>query len=326
MKAIDRLWPNVEEMNKVSTLLAGQRNLNEWETLRLERHLGAALKKAAVFEATRTDLLGQCDTDEEREVMLDRLMRVPANEITRLRKLESGNRVAALRELLNKYKPGNGGHDKHHFDRTAVYSPFDAGEKFDHLGLKRRPRIVYEVIDRMLHAVLHPQDNKPIFFRRTKYKVQKWDDYMRQIRSEGRESMIKVLVTLLLNWNPRRMISGIEEAGKWLGLSIAEVARRSGLSKSRVKEALRNLERTDILWTGKQKRTYDKQTGQWRGYAVVRAFKPTLFAALEIDQKVWKARAYVPKPQTQKDLDIDAQATGMRSVADVLDMINSAVG
>ncbi len=321
---IKRHWPNIEKMESVAVDMKKNRGLTHWEMVHLNRHLTVLTKKAEIFEATRTDLLGQCSSDEEREFLLGQIMLVPAKEFARLRKLEATNRTKALREILDEYKPGNGGHDKNHFDRSDFFSPYDAGEKTDYLGLKRRPHIIYEVIDRLLYAVLHPEDNKALFFRRTHYKVQKWDSWMRQIRSEGRESMIKVLITLLQNWNPRRMISGIEQAGKWIGLSVNEIARRSGLSFSRTKEALRNLERTDILWSGKQKRIFDRVTQKWRGYTVVRAFKPTLFQALKVDEKVWKARKYVSEVKTApRDIKIDQQAKNATSASDVLALITA---
>jgi hypothetical protein len=297
IKAVDRLFPSVQDMSRVAAARATDGKFTASTAEKLARHLAVRTKEAKIFHATRRELLATCKTDEEKEQLLKQYLRVPQHEINGLRKLSQDERVPRLLALMAHYKPGNGGHDKHHIDRTNYgYNPYDLEQKKDHLGLSRRPQFIYETIDKLLLAVLFPERWRSLFFHKTRYHVAKWKDCSRQIRSEGRESMLKVLIVLLLNFNARRMISGIRnDDGSWRGLEIDEIARRAEISYSRVKEALRNLEALNILWVGKQKREKDKDSDQWRGFAVVRAFKFTLFAGLKLSEKLAKARILRPE-------------------------------
>lgn len=326
-KAIDRVFPSVTDMRRVYAARVKDGNFSETTQRRLDRHLTLRCKESAVFLGAKGELLETCNTDAEKQQLLLNYLRIPQHEINALRKLAQAERVPRLRALLEYYKPGNGGHDKHHLDRTNYgYNPYDLEQRKDHLGLQRRPQFIYDVIDRLFLAVLYPERYRDLFFHKTGYHVSRWGGCTRQIRSEGRESMLKVLIVLLLNFNPRRMISGVrKDDGTWGGLEIEELARRAELSYSRAKEALRNLERTNIIWEGKQKREKDNETGQWRGYAVVRAFKFTLFFSLKLGKKLESAR--VLRPETDENRtpatssrkpSRDFDVSKMRSAGDIL--------
>ena len=327
IKAVDRVFPSQQDMRRVATARAVDANFGEATKRRLDRHVKLRCKEAVIYNVGKQEILAGCQTDGDRQRLLEQYLRVPQFELNGLRKLPKEQRIPRLQALLETYKPGNGGHDKHHIDRTNYgYSPYDFDQKQDHLGLKRRPHFIYETIDKLLLAVLFPEHHRDLFFHKTQYHVSRWGGCSRQIRSEGRESMLKVLIVLLLNFNPRRMISGIRnDDGTWRGLEIEELARRAELSYSRVKEALRNLERLNVLWEGKQKREKDNETGQWRGFAVVRSFKFSLFFSLKMTKKLDKARILRPQtdenrqqPQPAAKPTKEFNASKMRSAADIL--------
>lgn len=334
LKGIDRLFPSISDMRKEASSRIKDWSCNAVTQQRITRHLALRCKEAAIFSATRKELLATCASESEKEELLKKYLRIPQAELNSLRKLSQNERMARLLVLLEQYKGGNGGHDKYHLDRTNYgYNPYHLDQRKDHLGLRRRPQFIYDAIDKLLLAVLFPERYKDIFFHKTTYHVSRWAGKMRQVRSEGRESMIKVLIVLLLNFNPRRMLSGIPNGdGSWRGIRVEEIARRAELPFTRVKEALRNLEAMNILWIGKQRREFDKDTSQWRGFPVIRAFKFNLFFALKLNKKLDNARILRPEndeyrvlvaPKSTPDImcSPDFNASKMRSASDILDSL-----
>ena len=102
----------------------------------------------------------------------------------------------------------------------------------------------------------------------------------RQQRSERREAVTTVLMLLLAYTDIDTLTVAVPGGGGWLGLSVAWIAERTGLSASRVKRALATLHRAGLLTCTGAGRRFDARRRRWVGagwgpvrrlsYAVVR--------------------------------------------------------
>ena len=87
----------------------------------------------------------------------------------------------------------------------------------------------------------------------------------RQQRSERREAVTTVLLLLLAYTDIDTLTVAIPSGGGWLGLSIAWIAERTGLSPSRVKRALATLNRAGLLTATGAGRRFDSRRRRWVG-------------------------------------------------------------
>ena len=87
----------------------------------------------------------------------------------------------------------------------------------------------------------------------------------RQQRSERREAVVSVLLLLLAYTDIDTLTIGIPSGGGWLGLSVAWIAERTGLSPSRVKRALVTLHRAGLLTSTGAGRRFDARRRRWVG-------------------------------------------------------------
>ena len=87
----------------------------------------------------------------------------------------------------------------------------------------------------------------------------------RQQRSERREAVVAVLMLLLAYTDIETLTVAIPAGGGWLGLSVAWIAERTGLSASRVKRALATLNRAGLLTSSGAGRRFDARRRRWVG-------------------------------------------------------------
>ncbi len=87
----------------------------------------------------------------------------------------------------------------------------------------------------------------------------------RQQRSERREAVTTVLMLLLAYTDIDTLTVAVPSGGGWLGLSIAWIAERTGLSPSRVKRALATLNRAGLLASTGAGRRFDSRRRRWIG-------------------------------------------------------------
>ena len=87
----------------------------------------------------------------------------------------------------------------------------------------------------------------------------------RQQRSERREAVTTVLLLLLAYTDIDTLTVAIPSGGGWLGLSVAWIAERTGLSPSRVKRALVTLNRAGLLASTGAGRRFDARRRRWVG-------------------------------------------------------------
>lgn len=97
--------------------------------------------------------------------------------------------------------------------------------------------------------------------RRLAARLARW----RQQRSERREAVVSVLRLLLAYTDIDTLTIGIPSSSGWLGLSVAWIAERTGLSVSRVKRALVTLHRAGLLTSTGAGRRFDVRRRRWVG-------------------------------------------------------------
>ena len=298
-QAVLRLWPHgdkmvelAESMQKVSfcNLRAlDQQKLVDWAKEKVSQSKVYFTNREKVKQRYSADAL---DVFDERMLAFSR---IPVKEIMAIDKLPEKESLSIMADLLDKHSnSGNRcGHNPEQFAADGLSSPHNTGSKIDPLtGGKRRPQIVYEVYERFMTAILHPSEYKHLFFQWTKEEVKCHGKNWRKIRTEGRESMLLVMRSLLLAWNPRSMQVGHYVNGKISsGISVKQLMSFTGLSEDRTKTGLRLLEQQHILHKTKQRREHDgKNKNKWRGFAVIRVFKPTMFAHLGLGDRMPKER------------------------------------
>ena len=127
----------------------------------------------------------------------------------------------------------------------ARWDPLSQGER-----QRRRARKMAEVSDPP------PGDGGKAADRR--------DDW-RQQRSERREAVTSVLMLLLAYTDIATLTVAIPQGHNWLGLSIAWIAERTGLSASRVKRALATLTHARLLTATGGGRRFDRRQRRWMG-------------------------------------------------------------
>jgi len=339
-KAIDRLFPNKKEMQRVGErlLTAKFRNLNDTEAHYVRRYLQRQLARATVFHTCRGEYLNTVD-EAERETKLVAFMRIPVDDLMSLRKLpthEITKKLAVLVDEQYSKQSGNRcGHNKQFFANDGLYSPYDVDDPYDPKSrqtsnlIGRRPQLIYEMADRMILAVFYPNEYgfKQLFMKKTRYFVKRWQKNERVHRSELRESFLKVFFYFLQYFDIRSMRIGFTEDGYHFdGIHRKAIANATGLSLHRVKEAIALMHQSGILYKTKQMLTKD-QLGKVIGRPIVRRFSTLLFKVLELDERVEEAQERKERSKTETAADRAQRATrptkaqrsnNMQSLDDIL--------
>lgn len=251
---------------------------------------------------TRNRLFKDCGI-EEREGKLQAFLRIPPAAFRHFDKLGPDVQDAELQRLVDEYGAGskNAGFAPSLLNMPGWTNAHLLGSKKEQDGSRRRAIFQHEMIDRLIYAAMHPQQYKPLFFTPTKKdkktgqrKVTKrWNDSWRQMRSEGRLSMIRVLIVLIMRMDFKKTLrTGKWSDGDFVGLSRADISDLAGISVHAVKAALRSLVSLNILYSvnkddehGKQPReSYldDASVLRYKGLPVVRKFTMGLIAGLSL--------------------------------------------
>lgn len=213
---------------------------------------------------TRNRLFKDC-SPEERAERTQALLRIPPTEFVRFDKLSSEEQEAELLRLIEVYGQGskNGGFSPTLLNMPGLLNPHTIGSYRESDGSKRRSLFQWQLIDRLIYAAMHPDKYQHLFFHKTAHVVQRWGKNVRQMRSEGRFAMTKVLIVLVtrLDWK-YSLRAGVynPETKHFMGLSRADIAKAAGISVHAVKEALSNLVALNILHRGKQPREAYQET------------------------------------------------------------------
>lgn len=258
-----------------------------------------SLLKTSISVSTLKSRLFQGLTSEQMEEKLQQLLRVPLDKFRGFNKLEEVDQESRFNALLEEFGQGsgNGGFSPallnlpDHYHDSYMLSSCNESD-----GSKRRPQFIHEVLERLINAAIEPEKYKQIFFMKTEREVKKWGHNWRQIRSEGRFAMIKVMTVLMPYLDFRKSLRiGIRHkvTGEYRGISIAEIAERSGLSEDSVDAALRNLEKQGLLHPGtKQYMWYQASSGEMaiRGLATVRCMPSNLIVRLGLGERFVRER------------------------------------
>ncbi len=101
------------------------------------------------------------------------------------------NLLARATEALGEaYRPNSFGYDKRHPRLIAGSNPYEAGEKHDHFGHRRKSMAYYDQFDRGIQYYLnHPTDFPELGFTPVKHHVKKHNAYKEQKRFSLREKI-----------------------------------------------------------------------------------------------------------------------------------------
>lgn len=175
-----------------------------------------------------------------------------------------------------------------------------AKQDIDDLGNKRRPQILYDIVER-IKAYYHDTDVIPVlqnanFNRRTSD---------RQRRSEYREAIVNILSVMVMNMDLASLRVGQPMVtGGFFNYSVEWLAKKANLSKSRAKRALSDLNDSTLISSYQYRELIDKEKKEYIAHNAARVFDYAFFRMLNIDlQKFSKAR----KMSHQKHKDKQAQ-------------------
>lgn len=252
-------------------------------------------------------------TAQECEERYEALLRIPLENFKSFDRLSEDDQEAKLLELLKEHGEGsrNGGFSPTLLNApSAYYNSHLLDDRYEADGTRRRPQFLHELIIRIIYACMHPEQYKTLFFHRTDHLVKRWGAKWRQVRSEGRFAMMRVMMVLIPYMDYKKTLrAGIPCAdGDYRGISRATLAERAGLSLDSVKGALRNLESLGFIHKTKQPYVeYEKADGTsgFKGLPIVRCISQTLIAHLGLTDR-WQQERNVNDvtliPQKDRDL------------------------
>ena len=264
----------------------------EWMSKQLNKLLKRMLEAAKGVQKTHNRLFNGL-TEEECDKRYESLLRIPMDKLKDFHKISETDQETKLLALIEEYGSGskNGGFSPTMLNAPGAYhNSYALDDRREADGSKRRPQFLHELIIRIIYACIHPQQYKALFFHRTKEIVKRHNYKWRQVRTEGRFAMMRVMMVLIPYMDFKAsMRAGIKQAdGSYNGISRAEICKRSGLSLDSVKNAISNLEELGFLYKSKQPvEEYEKEDGTtaYKGLSVVRCISQTLIAHLGLTAK-----------------------------------------
>lgn len=279
-------------------------------------------------------------TLEEREAKEQAILLIPQSRLMGLHKLSLEAQEQRLNELIAEYgELSKNGFSANLLNMPGHYAGYLVGEAVEKDGSKVRPFIIHEMIDRLIYAALYPASFKSLFFRPTaknkesgeRKLCKRWNDRWRQMRTEGRLGMVKVMIVLLYRTDVLHSLrAGIRHKdGTFSGIPISDpktgkgIAELAGMSRSAVNTALASLVELNILYPGKQPRdSFQNPTDadiRFKGLPVVRKFHLNLIFRLGLADKWRRERLkampmpYIGDPERKRllaELDALGEMTG----------------
>ncbi len=193
--------------------------------------------------------------------------------------------------------------------------PYFVPAEIDDLGDKRRPQILYDIVERV-KAYYHDPDVMPVM------QIANADKRIsdRKRRSEARERIVNLLSIMVMYMDLGSLRVGQPtKDGGFFNYGIEWLARKAKLSLSRAERAMSDLNDSMMIASYQHRELIDKEKKEYIAYNAARVFDPAFFRMLEIDQqKLGKARSLANKKQKNKEAE-HTSALSMKDQA-VLDL------
>lgn len=335
VQAVQNVAPDVVKMSAVRTsrrkmlVQNAVKEMHEFEEGRRKRtpHLtrlenfdkrvADLFSQANNYHAILKDLFGDGHEDEH-EDRRAAFNRIPIELFKALDDCEGDERIRMMNTMIDEEMERKGNRCNHSL-KDLYNNGIVHQHDYNPEGKRLLPRIIWDALDRLSYAILFPSKYKKLFFHKTDEKVARWGKKMRQIRTDGRVGMLRVLTVLLEHTDLKSLRSGHfnKDDGSLSGIRVGTIAKRSNMAVSRVKTALRNLEETQIIHDtdgGKKQQREEDEDGNWKGFAIVRVFKTHLFEQLGMSDTLARHRnpeeyqKQIDKNERQKKLDAERRA------------------
>jgi hypothetical protein len=196
------------------------------------------------------------------------------------------------------------GHDPAKPRFVMQHHAYFAKQEIDDLGNKRRPQILYDIVERV-KAYYDDPDVMPVLHFANADK--RTSDHQR--RSEFREAMVGLLSVMVMNMDLGSLRVGQPLAkGGFFNYGTEWLAKKADISLSRVKRAMSNLNNAMLITSYQYRELIDKEKKKYIAHNAARVFDMDFFEMLQIDlQKLGKARKMAS--QKQKDKQTAYQST-----------------
>ena len=176
--------------------------------------------------------------------------------------------------------------------------PYFTPSETDDFGDKRRPQILYDIVER-IKAYYHDPDVMPVMqLANADKRISE-----KKRRSERREAIVNLLSAMIMNMDLGSLRVGQPTAdGGFFNYCIEWLAHKAKLSLSRAEGAMSDLNNSMMIASYQHRELVDKEKKEYIAYNAARVFDPSFFRMLEIDlQKFGKARKLANKKQIDKE-------------------------
>jgi DNA polymerase III epsilon subunit-like protein len=169
-----------------------------------------------------------------------------------------------------------------------------ASQEIDDLGDKRRPQILYDIVERV-KAYYHDVDVIPVL------QVANFEKRIseRKRRSESREAVINLLSVMVMTMDLGSLRVGQPRlGGGFFNYSLEWLAKKAEISFSRAKRAMSDLNDAMIISSYQYRQMIDKEKKEYIAHNAARLFDIDFFKMLGIDQqKLGEARKVAHEKQ-----------------------------
>ncbi len=186
------------------------------------------------------------------------------------------------------------GHDPKNPRFIIKNHPYFTSAEIDDLGDKRRPQILYDIVEKV-KAYYNDPDVMEVLQNANAHK--RTSDKKR--RSEARERVISLLTAMLMSMDLSSLRVGQPtKNGGFFNYSIEWLAKKAKLSLSRAERAMSDLIDSTIIHSYQYRELIDKEKKEYIAHNAARVFDFKFFKMLQIDQKKFRnARRVSSKKQ-----------------------------
>jgi len=257
----------------------------------------------AIINTLRDDLLlGNDSVNEKQGWFIRTLSPAFVNHLNVAPKLATGFAELLKSGFSHVYveRENRGGNFCGHHPATPRFViknyPYRVPAEIDDLGTKRRPAILYDIVERIKKYYDDPDTIPPLqtahFDKRTSE---------RKRRSEFREAIVNLLSVMTMDLGSMRVGQPTKEGG-FFNYSLKWLAKKANLSFSRAKRAMSALNDAMLISSYQYRELIDKEKKQYVAHNAARVFDIEFFRMLGINkQKFGKARKLAHQKQKDKE-------------------------